>query len=203
VHLAVSRFAEGGVDNFATVLLGDRVMVRGINIENGSVVVDMIQAGRDDGACCAGDVVTRAWHLQEGKLAEVDMHGETERFSVETIGGVEWVLSRWGHDEPVEDVVRITLSYADGKFSGSTSCNRYFAGVSVGDEIAGSISVGAMGSTRMACADERFAIAESRFLKALEQVGRITFLAGELVLNWGQGSDFGALYFKRNKPDAG
>jgi len=53
-----------------------------------------------------------------------------------------------------------------------------------------------VGSTRMACAEERSAITEGRFLKALEQVDRITFLAGELVLNWGQGTDFGALYFK-------
>jgi hypothetical protein len=53
----------------------------------------------------------------------------------------------------------------------------------------------------MACVEERFAIAEGRFLKALEQVDRITFQAGEMVLNWGQGTDFGSLYFKHTEPD--
>ena len=201
VYLAVSRFAENGVENFETVLLGDRVMVRDLRIDNGVVVVDMIQAGPNDGACCPGELVTKAWRLQDNKLEEAPMNVATGRFSVETIAGVEWILSRWGHDEPVEDGIRITLSYADGRFTGNSTCNRYFAGVGgAGEDIAGSISVTGVGSTRMACVEERFATAEDRFFKALEQVGRITFLAGEMALNWGQGTDFGALYFKRAEP---
>jgi heat shock protein HslJ len=177
-------------------------MVRDLRIDSGLIVVDMIQAGPDDGACCPGELATYAWRVQDDKLVEVPMDGETGRFSVETITGVEWVLSRWGHDEPVEDGIRITLSYADGRFAGRSTCNRYFAGVKDGEDIAGSISVDGVSSTRMACVEDRFAIPEDRFLKALEQVRRITFLAGEVVLNWGQGTDFGALYFKRAEPGA-
>ncbi len=59
LHLAVSRFDEEGVDNFMTVFLGDRVMVRDLLVEGVRIVADLVQAGPHDGACCPGDIVTR------------------------------------------------------------------------------------------------------------------------------------------------
>ena len=198
LHLAVSRFDGEGVDNFATVFLGDRVMVRDLRIEGASIVADLVQAGPHDGACCPGDVVTRTWRLQDGRLEEVQIEQEPERLSAETLAGSKWVLSRWGFDEPVENGITITLEYSDGKFTGHSGCNRYFAGVSAAGDIAGGIRVAGVGGTRMACAEDRFAGAEGRFLKALERVNRISFMAGELVLPWGQGTEFGSLYFRRD-----
>ena len=197
VHLAVTRFDNESVDNFATALLGDRVQVRHINIVDGSIVVDMVQQGPEDGSCCAGDVVTRSWRLVEGKLQELPASGEVTRLSADTLAGPDWILSRWGYDEPVQEGIHITLNYADGRFTGSSVCNRYFAGVTAAEGAPGSITVSGVGSTRMACTQESLGEAEGRFLQTLEQVDHISFLAGELVLDWGQGTVFGALYFRR------
>jgi heat shock protein HslJ len=87
----------------------------------------------------------------------------------------------------------------DGKFTGHSACNRYFAGISAAGDVAGGIEVADVGGTRMACADDRLAAAEDRYLEALQQVNRISFMAGELVLSWGQGSKFGSLYFRREE----
>lgn len=201
LHLAVSRFDETGVDNFTTVFLGDRIMVRDLRVENGRIVADLVQAGPHDGACCPGDVVTRSWRLQNGELQEEPLNREPERLSADTLAGNEWTLSRWGFDEPVESGIMITLEYLDGKFTGHSACNRYFAGVSAAGDVAGGIEVAGIGGTRMACAEDRLATAEGRYLEALQQVNRILFMAGELVLSWGQGSEFGSLYFRQAAPE--
>jgi len=198
LHLAVSRFDKTGVDNFATVFLGDRVMVRDLRVESGRIVADLVQAGPHDGACCPGDVVTRTWRLQDGQLEEVLLYREPTRLSAETLVGNAWALSRWSFDEPVENGISITLEYLDGRFTGHSACNRYFAGVSAAGDVAGGIQVAAIGGTRMACAEDRLAAAEGRYLEALQKVNRISFMAGELLLSWGQDSEFGSLYFRRD-----
>ena len=125
------------------------------------------------------------------------MDQEPERLSANELAGSKWVLSRWGFDEPVENGITITLEYSDGKFTGRSACNRYFAGVSTVGDIAGGIKVAGVGGTRMACAEDRFARAEDRYFKALQLVNRISFMAGELVLPWGEGSEFGSLFFRQ------
>ena len=197
LHLAVSRFDEEGVDNFATVFLGDRVMVRDLRIEGVRIVADLVQAGPHDGACCPGDVITRSWRLQDGQLLEAPLDHEAERLSANILTGSKWVLSRWGFDEPVENGITITLEYSDGKFTGRSACNRYFAGVYEAGDIAGGITVARVGGTRMACAEDHVARVDERYFKALQLVNRISFMAGELVLPWGEGSEFGSLYFRQ------
>jgi heat shock protein HslJ len=197
LHLAVSRFGEAGVENFATVFLGDRVMVRDLSIENGRILADLVQAGPSDGACCPGDVVTRIWRMENGQLQEEVSNKKPVRLSVNILEGSEWALSRWGFNEPVEDGITVTLEYLDGRFTGQSSCNRYFAGVSAAGDIAGGIEVAGVGGTRMLCADGRLSAAEERYLVALQQVNRISFIAGEMLLSWGQGSKTGSLYFSQ------
>lgn len=197
VHLAVSRFAKGVVDNFATAPIGDRVMIRDLRVDNDVILVDLVQAGPQDGACCPGDAVTRAWRLRPGGLEELPPAGAAQRLSPSILAGTNWQLARWSHDEPVEENITVTLSWVEGRFVGHSACNRYFAGVNSGDGPAGSVVIEVVGSTRMACPSPQHAAAESRFLAALEAVNSMVFLAGDLVLYWGEGTDFGALYFRR------
>jgi heat shock protein HslJ len=203
VYLAISRFGQAAVENIASTRLGDRVMVRDIRVDDGVILVDLVQAGDGDGACCPGDLVTRAWRLQAGVLVELEPVGEVVRLSPAALAGDEWRLVRWGHDEPVDGGLNISLAWSDGRFTGRSACNRYFAGVRAGEGAASSLVVEGVGSTRMACVDEPHAAAEARFLGALEQVNRLYFLAGDLVLHWGEGEDFGALYFRRTPPADG
>jgi len=73
----------------------------------------------------------------------------------------------------------VTLSIADGQVSGFAGCNRYFASVETGD---GSIDIGMIGSTRMACETSAMDL-ESAFLRALEVVSEYRIADGSLVMS--------------------
>ena len=51
LHLAVVRTGPNGPENVATALIGDRVKLRALQVENGEVVLDLLQAGKDDAMC--------------------------------------------------------------------------------------------------------------------------------------------------------
>jgi heat shock protein HslJ len=87
---------------------------------------------------------------------------------LELLGGEEWV---------VEDIAgrgivggsRVTLAFAeDGGLSGTASCNRYAAGVTIGGE---GVSVGQIAATRKMC-PEALMDQEGAFFAALASVGR-------------------------------
>jgi len=108
--------------------------------------------------------------------------------------GQVWRLTRWRHEEPVASAVNITLSYKDGRLIGSSGCNNYFANAASG-EMPGDITVKGVGSTRRACADPALSAAEQRFLKLLTRVGHFSWAAGKLTLSYGQGKDWGVMFF--------
>ncbi len=59
----------------------------------------------------------------------------------------------------------------------------------------GDIAVTAVGSTRRACADPALSAAEQRFLELLSRVGHFSWAAGKLTLSYGQGEDWGVMFF--------
>lgn len=74
-YVAVMSRNDGGVVNLATTLLGDRVQVRAARVQNGTVVVDLLQAGPEGPLCCPGEPATRTWRLVDGALREVPPDG--------------------------------------------------------------------------------------------------------------------------------
>src|SRR5262249_12412193 len=92
--------------------------------------------------------------------------------------GSEWQLRDLG-GTPVLDDRRPTLSFADpGRVTGNASCNRYGGSVEVGD---GTIKVGPMMTTKMACTPEIDA-QERAYLAALQNAYRTEMVGGELVV---------------------
>jgi len=92
--------------------------------------------------------------------------------------GSEWELTDLGGAPVLEDR-RPTLGFLDpGRVSGNTSCNRYGGGADIGD---GTIRVGPLQTTRMACPPEVEA-QEKAFLVALENARRLELVGGELVM---------------------
>lgn len=197
VHLAVSRFDGERLNNFATVLLGDRVDIRALREEDGLIAVDLVQAGPADAACCPGDLVTRRWRLQGDRLFEQPATAPV-RLALAALEGSRWTLSRWNFEEAVAESVRISLEIAQGRFVGAAPCNHYFAEAGDG-EFPGGVAVGPVGSTRRACPDAAAQAAEDRFLKALGGVTQFSFMAGELVLSFAVAEANGALFFKPEK----
>jgi putative lipoprotein len=101
-----------------------------------------------------------------------------------SLWGTAWVLQDLG-GTAVADQVQATLQFPDeGKVAGSGSCNRFFGSVQVSGQ---SITFGALGSTRMACAEAVMA-QEGAYLKALQNAERYT-IEGSSLLIYSKGMD--------------
>jgi heat shock protein HslJ len=193
-YLAVlDRDAGGTALNRATIALGDRVKIRSAAIEDGRVVVETVQAGPEDAACCPGQKMRRTFNLEGSSMTETSTEN-LGRLSLSDLDG-EWRLVRFGADAVPEDV-EITAQFTDGAVAGRAACNRYTGGVTAGD-MPGALSLsGPMAMTRMMCPPMLMEW-EQRYAQALEGLARYSFVAGKLVLSWRDESGGGALFFVR------
>ena len=196
-YLAVVEKKDDKLHTIATTMIGDRVQIVETGSEKGVIVVTMLQAGPDDAACCPADLVRRTFTLKGNALQEGKRTGKADRLTPDVIAGVTWVLTGWNRDEPAPLEPEITLEYKDGKFAGSSGCNRYFTDVSAG-EVPGYISVGMIGATMMMCPPP-INKAEMRFQKQLEGITGFGFDSGHLVLGYSKGENGGAMFFERKQ----
>lgn len=201
VYLAVVGRSEEGVENRATALLGDRVQVRGMRIEGGRLLVDVLEGGPEDAACCPGELATRGFALSADGLAPIDAGVTPARLSLAALGETDWVLRFWDRGEEAAPEPEVTLQYREGRFAGTSGCNRYAAPVKEGDGGPASIQVGLGIGTRMACPDPAGAI-EARFLRQLEGVNSFGWVAGRLRLSYEGDGAAGAMLFDRRRPPA-
>lgn len=179
-YIAVVSGRTGKALNTATQLLGDRVQLRELRIDDGRVVVDLRGPGPDDPSCCPSMSIRQVWTLRDGKLQERTTERRSARTTVRELEGSHWELARWSADEPAAPAPVVSLSYAEGRFSGHAGCNRY--GAAVRDaEAAGSLVVSPGMATRMACEESRMGI-ENRFLRTLPAVQAFRFSPGILML---------------------
>ena len=201
LYLAVVARRDGELRNVGTVRLGDRVQIRDVRIDAREIVVDLVQAGPQDAACCPGELVTRRWQLGSDGLRETQTASQPGRLTLETIAGTDWVLRTWTLNDAAPATPEVTLAFKDGKFAGTAGCNRYFAGVKPGN-MPGDVSVGAAGATRMMCPPEQMAV-EGRFLKQLAGVKKFGFMAGQLALSYEADGVRGVMLFDpRGTPPA-
>ena len=195
-YLAVVEKKDGTLQNIATKMIGDRVQIVKIGSEKGVIVVTMLQAGPDDPSCCPADLVTRTFTVNGNALLE-ERAGKAGRLSPDVMVGVAWVLTDWNRDEPAPREPEITLEYKDGKFAGSSGCNRYFTDVTAG-KVPGTITIGMIGATMMMCPPP-ISEAEMRFQKQLESVTGFSFDSGRMVLSYTKGESGGAMFFERKQ----
>ncbi len=174
-------------------LIGDRVQIRDARIDGTRIVLDVLQAGPDDGMCCPSQLATRIFALEGAALVEVgtDITGIA---SPATLEG-EWILRRFSADEDAPAQPEITMAIEGDRISGASGCNT-FTGAVAGGETATSLSVGPLASTRRACPAEAMEL-EARYLSALQRASTWAFRAGRLVVSYGEGTDFGSLVFER------
>jgi len=192
-YLAVlGRDANGEVINRATQPLGDRVKVRHASIEGSLVVLDTVQAGPDDAACCPGQKMRRTFVLEGETLTETSTE-DRGRLSLADLAG-EWRLLRFGADEELPPDVTITVQFDDGRIAGSAACNRYTGGVQEGDAPGEVTLAGPLAMTRMMCPPPLMEW-ERRYSAALEGLAQYSFIAGRLVLGWRSGEESGTLEF--------
>jgi heat shock protein HslJ len=127
----------------------------------------------------------------EGKVASisapVSASVEAQLPSTGTVQGEfpvgHWILTRL-RGEAVESAAGLDLAVlADGRFSGSGGCNRFFGNMKLAD---GRLAVGPVGSTMMACEEAAMDL-EHQFLGALEQVTGFGLQQDQLLLQDAQG----------------
>jgi heat shock protein HslJ len=195
LFLAIMGRHEEEIKNLGTALVGDRVQVRDARVENGTVVLDVLQAGPDDAMCCPGELATRAWRLDGGDLVEIETEAPTRRLAVAEVEGVQWTLRRFGWSDPYGGEPPITIVFDGDRVAGSSGCNRYFAAIAESD-VPGGISVGQAGGTMIACPDEVMKV-ERRYLGALAAVSDYGFMLGDLVLTYSMAEgEFASLFFE-------
>jgi len=195
VYLAVAGRVDGEVRNRATRPLGDRVQVRGARVGAGRVSVDVVQAGPGDAACCPGELATREFVLDAGwALRELPASAPPSRLSLEALSGTTWVLRRWRWNEEAPSQPEVTLAFGEGRFSGSSGCNAYFATAADG-AVPGDVSVGLPATTRRACPPPAMD-AEARYLRQLASVKKYGFLAGRLALSFQEDGARGTMLFE-------
>jgi len=220
---------NGEIKNISSALIGDRVKLRSGQIADGKVILEVLQAGENDGMCCPTMLATRTWSLQGGQLkeGEIEVTGKlsvaalegtewvlthmnrdqpkedeievTGKLSMAVLEGTEWVLTHMNRDQPVPEGAEVTLAFADGRIAGKSACNRYSADIQEGEN-AGNIKIGQSMSTMMACPNELMKV-EREYLDALSQVTSFSFHAGSLALN-GQkkdGTPFSMLFSRAEK----
>jgi len=184
-YLAVMGREGGEVVQEAIGLVGDRVQIRAARIDGESVVLDVLQAGPDDGMCCPRQLATRTFGIQSGKLVETDIK-VTGTASLAMLDGTAWVLRKLDGGEGGALPGQATLAFASGKVSGSTGCNRFQGTVGEG-ESATSLVIGPLITTRKACLEPLMA-QERAFLEKLGQAEVFQFLFGDLVLSGANGA---------------
>ena len=199
-YLAVVVKKDGKLHNIATTMLGDRLQIIEFGAENGVIAVKVVQAGPNDPAGYPADFVTRSFTLKGSTLEEEQRVDKADRLSPDVMAGATWVLAEWNPDEPAPQEPEISLAYKGGRFTGFSGCNRYFTDVTAG-EMAGSILVGMVGTTRMICSPSIDA-AEMRFHELLAEVTGFGFDSGRLVLSYSEGESGAALFFKRKQDGA-
>jgi hypothetical protein len=148
-YLAVMGREGGEVVQEAIGLVGDRVQIRAARIDRGTVVLDVLQAGPDDGMCCPRQLAIRTFGIESGKLVETDTE-VTGSASLAMLDGTAWALRKLHGREGEAPPGQATLAFASGKVSGSTGCNRFHGAVSEG-ESATSLVIGPLITTRMVC----------------------------------------------------
>lgn len=86
--------------------------------------------------------------------------------SAPTLDGTNWIVSHINGTATVEDH-EPTIKFADGKASGSATCNRFFGGYTQDDA---ALSFDQTAVTQMMCTDDVWMAQEAAFLTALASV---------------------------------
>jgi heat shock protein HslJ len=199
LHLAVMARKNGRIQNVATTLIGDRVQIRDVRIEQQRLLIDVVRSGPKDAKCCPGEVTTLGWTLEPGgKLKPFITTVGRSRLRLETLGKTEWVLRSWDLKESPPKQPVVTLVFRDGRFTGSSGCNHYFAPAKEGS-IPGDVEVGTAGTTRKSCPENDMAV-ERRFLDQLVRVKKFGFLVTRLALSWEKDGIWKTMLFDKRQP---
>jgi heat shock protein HslJ len=179
IYLSVIGLRGDAPASVGTIAVGDRTKIVSFGISGADVVMQVVEAGPNDPACCPTQVARKVYTLEGGEL-KMKSSEATGTLSMALFAGAEWTAVEID-GVPVTDVERRPTATVSGdRIAGFGGCNRYTAQIR---EISpGEIAIGPAAATKMACPEPQMHL-EDRFLASLGKTGRYSFLAGRLVLS--------------------
>ncbi|PST93904.1 hypothetical protein C9I86_04330 [Photobacterium sp. NCIMB 13483] len=200
LYLAIMAYQHGKLVNIATQYVGDRVRVKDLTIKNNALILDVIQAGKQDPACCPGDIARRIWHLNHNKLVEVPSNQAIVRLTPAILANTDWRLESWRYGDPVTDDSKISLRYINGHFVGMVDCNNYTVTVNALLR-PGFIDVLEQHAaiTNRKCDDPLSVHRQKRYFEQLANVTQFTYFAGKLALTYRHDNHVEVMIFAAKK----
>ncbi len=181
LFLAVVLDAATGPTPLTALMVGDRIQVKSLAVEDQQAVAELIAHGASDPACCPTWNVRKRYELQEGTLVESGSE-ELSPVGLIDLSDTTWRLVDLGDGQaPVLSTTEVSLAITDGQVSGSGGCNDYRAALSEAEDLLQSFVVGPIAATEMGCPDAVSA-QETTYLTLLESVLGWRYDAGRLAL---------------------
>lgn len=197
--VAIVARRERRLINVATHLVGDRVQIRRLAIEEGAVVLEIIAAGPNEAMCCptakrrlVWQLTRRAWHASAWDELVQTLSQDLGPLTLTDLEGVTWRLVQVGRNRPMPEAVLVTATFKGEQLSGSGGCNRYFGSVSGGPH---ELKLGPIAATRRACEPSIMAF-EDGYLAALGRTTKFGFHLGQLALTYQSTSGIDTLLFE-------
>ena len=159
VYVAVfGRRDDGRPTPAVAALVGDRIKVHAMSIAERRVTLDIVEAGPGDPACCPSRLARKSYILQGAALVPV----------ASTAGGNVSLAESAGTEGRASTIGR--FRWAPGRRRSSSGMQRVgfrrLQPVHRGSKRVGTLSVGALATTKMACAAPAMDV-EDRYLAAL------------------------------------
>ncbi len=193
VYIAVFGVRDGELANLGTAEVGDRVKLRSLWLEKGTAVMDLVEAGPQDPACCPTQMARRTYALTGGALQQTKSE-VLGTVTIGTIATIEWQLVSIDGKAVPEGAKPPVIHFEIDSVRGFAGCNRFTAPVK--ETSPGVLSIGPGAATKMACEPGQMEL-EDTFLARLAKVNRYTFLAGQLALGWQDKDANGTLLFSK------
>ena len=191
-ELALVRMTHDGPVHIASTLLGDRVRVISLSIEDGQIFVEMIQQGPEDPMCCPSQWVMKSYELDDDELVEISSETLGAVSAPELLGEVwKWVrFSDPADSFDVENPEYYTIEFLpDETLLVQADCNR---GSGVYTASQGEIDIEILLTTLAMC---RSMSRGDQFIESLNRTGFYFFEGSELYFDLPY--DSGTMVFMR------
>lgn len=193
VHLAVFGMRDGALANLATVPVGDRVRLQSLWVERGKVVMDVIEPGPDDAACCPTQVARKTFGFDGSTYKQLSSEVRG-MLALSMLAANEWTLIEIDGQPLPAGLDPPLVHFESDKLRGFAGCNRFTT--SVTETKPGEIEIAAAASEKKACPPPQMDL-EQKFLAQLDAVNRYSFVAGQLALTWQDGDRLGRLLLRK------
>jgi heat shock protein HslJ len=193
VHVAVFGVREGALANLGTAAVGDRTKLQSLWLERGKVLMDVIEVGPNDAACCPTQVARKTYGLEGGEFKQLSSEVRGV-LAISMLAANEWQLVEIDGQPLPAGVDAPLIHFERAAVRGFAGCNRFNATVT--ESKPGEITIGPAAGTKMACPQEKMDL-EQRFLAHLELVNRYSYQAEQLALTYQDKERTGTLLFRK------